>query len=134
MLVTICLLLAAGSQAFANPVYDLGDMVPHGLNNHGQVVGDSLDPVDDSAPPHAVVWSAGTLSRLVEPAGATQSNANGINAAGKIAGDFESNVNGLSVDALSWASITAQPHQIGPLGPDPQGGDLWPRQRRRHRR
>jgi CSLREA domain-containing protein len=120
MLVTICLLFGATSQAFANPVYDLGDMVPHGLNNRGQVVGDSLDPDNETAPPHAVLWSAGVLTPLIEPAGATSSDANGINASGRVAGDATSPDG--TESALSWDGALGQPRQLGPLSDPVPGG------------
>jgi CSLREA domain-containing protein len=111
--VSICLLLGLSAEAQANAVINLGSMIPHGLNGHQDVVGDIVDPVDDSVPPHAALWHAGVLTRLVEPSGTTTSDANAIGATGRIAG--EATVASGNYHALYWNGAFGAPGQLGPF-------------------
>lgn len=125
-LATLLLLTAATALGIADPagaaVTDLGaGIVPFAVNSKRVVVGDSTDPANDEAPSHAVVWKAGTLTRLPEPAGTTNSDAVGINASGRIVGSVKV---GGDVHAVYWdPPYSAQPVQAGPIGTVTAGGD-----------
>jgi CSLREA domain-containing protein len=119
-LCALLLLLGTAVPAQAITVVNLGDFVPNALNNHRQIVGASIDPADDDAPSHAVVWSAGVLTRLGEPATTNVSAAYAINASGRIVGGAEAS-SPLGDHALYWDGPTDTPHQIGPLAPSGEG-------------
>jgi CSLREA domain-containing protein len=104
----------AASAAGTATVVNLGSFVPHGMNNRQQIDGDVIDAADDDAPPHAALWSAGTLARLPEPGGTEASDANAISANGRIAGTSRQ-AGGGGIHALTWAGPADPPHQLGPL-------------------
>src|SRR3954454_5735164 len=83
--------LVAPSPTYADQVINLGSIIPNGINGHRQIVGDSFDPSDDDAPPHAEIWNSGVLSRMAEPAATTESDAYEINADGRVVGGSSSN-------------------------------------------
>lgn len=87
------------ARARAVTVTDLGPLVPLGMNNNDQVVGDVLNSSANTN--HAELWSNGTLSLLPEPSGASGSDAYEINQAGRIVGDDVFPVTS-EVDALYW--------------------------------
>ena len=115
-LCALLVLLGTAAQAQAITVVNLGDFIPNALNNHRQIVGDSVDPANDDAPSHAEMWTAGVLTRLREPANATVSDAYAINASGRIVGDAQVS-SPLGDHAIYWDGPTDAPHQIGPLSP-----------------
>src|SRR4051794_37900103 len=115
LLLLVVVLVAAGP-AQADSVINLGSISPNGINGHRQIVGDSFDPNDDEAPTRAVIWNSGVLSRLTEPAGATESDAYGINADGRVVGGATTSGN---LHALYWDGIGGPYHQLGPLSSGP---------------
>jgi hypothetical protein len=71
--------LVAG--ALGATVTDLGAFIPIGLNSHGVVVGDVVIEIDNggifTSFTHAAMWSDGTLTRLPERAGVSESEVGG---------------------------------------------------------
>jgi uncharacterized membrane protein len=117
-----CVLLTVASQAHAAKVVDLGSIVPNAINNHGVIVGTTFDPNNDDADGHAAMWQSGKLTRLLEPAGTTASDAYGVNASGRTAGDFRS-ADG-NIHAVYWDGTTDVGHQIGPVSSGTVQGDF----------
>src|SRR3954471_14238365 len=115
-LLALVVALIGAAPARADSAIDLGDFIPNAINGHRQIVGDTIDPVDDSAPPHAAIWNGGMLKRLAEPSGTTESDAYAGNADGRIAGDSAS---GGQVHAIYWDGPDGAPHQLGPLNAPP---------------
>ena len=103
---------AAGSGA---TLIDLGAFFPDGVNAHGVVVGDVVDHVPLSIVPHAAVWANGTLTRLPESDGTTESEAFAVNDAGRVVG-LEFVDDSVGVHAVYWDG-TAGPTQIARLFP-----------------
>src|SRR3954469_15243300 len=108
----LVLSFTVAAPARADSVINLGSIIPNGINGHRQIVGDSFDPSDDDAPPHAEIWNSGVLSRLAEPAATTESDAYEINADGRVVGGSTSNG---QLHALYWDGVAGAPHQLGPL-------------------
>ena len=52
-LLALVAVLVAAVPAHADPVINLGSIIPNGINGHRQIVGDSFDPNNDDAPTHA---------------------------------------------------------------------------------
>ena len=113
LLLAMVVALVVAVPAQADPVINLGEMIPNGINGHRQVVGATYDNSEaGDAPVHAVIWNSGVLSRLAEPGGTTDSFAYEINAAGRVVGSSTSSG---QVHALSWDGPNGAARQLGPL-------------------
>jgi uncharacterized membrane protein len=96
---------------------DLGNFLPMSVNNSDQVAGDVNVLNSDSAAPEAGVWIAGTTTTPPELAGAQESDAWEINAAGRIVGDDQlTGSNGVVVHGVTWNG-TGPVAQLGPVLP-----------------
>lgn len=120
-LLAAAILAAIGaSPAQAAALVDLGPLVPHGLNERGDVVGGIIDPDDEGVPTRAGLWRGGTLTPLPAPAGATSGSANAVNASGRIAGTARGP--GVGTRALRWDGAAA-PLRLPPFAAITTDGD-----------
>jgi Bacterial Ig-like domain (group 3) len=113
-------MLSYASSARAAAVFNLGPLLPTGLNNQDQVVGDD-EGTDQSGSSQAAVWVNGTLTDLPVAMGTTSSEAVEISNNGVIVGSTSDS----SEDhAVYWSSPTATSATQISLTPTPADSDF----------
>jgi hypothetical protein len=119
----LCAVLAFGgplaARAIGATITDLGSFVPSDVSKQGVVVGNIIDLNDDNFLPHAGIWRNGTLTRLPERSGTTQSDAVAVSETGRVVG-LEVAPPAIQVHAVYWDGIAAPT----PLGPFIAGDDF----------
>jgi uncharacterized membrane protein len=109
----LALILALGlaAQARADSVTNLGALIPMGLNNNDQVVGDVLD---NDGNDHAALWSVGDLQMLSQLGSTDYSDAYAISQGGRIAGDDYPSSLSAGFHGVYWNG-GGLPNQVGPF-------------------
>jgi len=119
--VAAVVLLVPVASAHAAAVFNLGPLLPTGLNTQDQVVGDDEGTGQDGTN-HAAVWINGTLTDLPELSGTTTSEAVEISNNGVIVGSTSDSAG--EDHAVYWSSPTATSATQISLTPTPADADF----------